>query len=124
MLVKDLKSCPQFVAGDRSLIREVLHPKNDGIESGFSLAHATVKKGGKTVPHRLKKSVEVYYILQGEGLMHINNEVKIVRENQAVFIPPNSLQWIENTGNKDLVFLCVVSPPWSEEDEEVLEGEI
>ncbi len=121
MLIKDVNRCQQFVAGDKSLIREVLHPKNDGIKSGFSLAHATVQKGGKTVPHRLKNSVEVYYIIQGRGVMHIDDEAEEIRENQAVFIPPGSVQWIENTGDEDLVFICVVSPPWSEEDEEVLE---
>ncbi len=121
MLIKRVIDCPEFEAGDKSLIREVLHPKNDGVKQGFSLAHAVVKPGGKTIPHKLKTRVEVYYILNGEGIMHINDEEAYIKEGEAVYIPPDSTQWIENTGERDLVFLCVVSPPWSEEDEELVQ---
>jgi len=38
---------------------------------------------------------------------------------QAVFIPANSSQYIENTGNEDLVFLCIVNPAWKSGDEAV-----
>ncbi len=121
MLIKRVEDCEQFEAGDKSLIREVLHPKNDDIKQGFSLAHAVVKPGGKTIPHKLKTRVEVYYILQGEGMMHIGDEKAKVRSGEAVYIPPDSVQWIENIGDKDLVFLCIVSPPWSQEDEEIIQ---
>jgi len=32
--------------------------------------------GKSSLPHYLKESIEVYYILDGEGLMDINNETK------------------------------------------------
>ncbi len=52
--------------------------------------------------------------------MYIDEENTKVRSGQAVYIPPNSKQYIKNTGNTDLKFLCIVDPAWRVEDEEVL----
>lgn len=49
--------------------------------------------------------------------MHIDDESSKVLPGQAVFIPANSRQYIENTGTADLVFLCIVNPAWKSEDE-------
>jgi len=42
-----------------------------------------------------------------------------VQENDVVYIPPNSIQSIKNSGEEDLVFLCIVEPTWKPEDEEI-----
>jgi mannose-6-phosphate isomerase-like protein (cupin superfamily) len=75
--------------------------------------------GGESLPHRLKTS-EVYYILEGEGVMRIDDEVAQVRAGQTVYIPPGAVQRIRNTGSEELVFLCIVDPAWRAEDEEIL----
>jgi mannose-6-phosphate isomerase-like protein (cupin superfamily) len=119
MFIKDLKNCKEFIAGDNSILRELLHPDKADLNLRYSLAHAVVKPGQTTQPHKLKVS-EVYYILEGEGLMHIENEEAKVSPGQAIYIPPNSRQFIQNTGDKDLKFLCIVDPAWRVEYEEVL----
>ncbi len=43
------------------------------------------------------------------------NHRKLIPARQ--YIPPDSVQWIENIGDSDLKFLCMVYPPWSEKDE-------
>lgn len=119
MLIKDLKNCEEILAGDKTALRELLHP--DKIPSAafrYSLAHATVKQKESSVPHALKTS-EVYFILEGEGEMHINEESAQVHAGQAIVIPPNARQWIRNTGSIDLKFLCIVDPAWRPEDEVV-----
>jgi len=119
MLLKKLKDIPQFIAGDKTILREVLHPKNDAIEMNYSIAHAIVQVGEKSLPHVLHERSEVYYILEGKGEMHIDNEIQLMEKGDTVFIPAGANQWIENMGEKDLVFLAMVSPPWTEESEEV-----
>jgi mannose-6-phosphate isomerase-like protein (cupin superfamily) len=119
MIIKSLASMTGFKAGDSSFLRELLHPGKDPLDIGYSLAHAVVKPGQKTLPHRLK-SAEVYYVLEGRGLMHIDGERAEVGPGQAVYIPPQAVQSIENTGPNDLEFLCVVDPAWRAGDEEVL----
>jgi mannose-6-phosphate isomerase-like protein (cupin superfamily)/2'-5' RNA ligase len=118
-----LRDCDEFIAGDGSVLRELLHPDKTNIAIRYSLAHAVVKPGARTKPHRLK-TAEVYYIIEGQGRMHIDAEVSEVSENCAVYIPPRSTQSIENTGATGLVFLCLVDPAWRREDEEIVEGNL
>ena len=120
MFVTRLENCRQFIAGDDSNLRELLHPEKSALEIRYSLAHAKVAAGKRTQRHRLKSS-EVYYIIAGEGLMHVDEESMKVGPNCAIYIPPRAVQYIENTGSCDLEFLCIVDPAWRQEDEEVLE---
>jgi len=115
----NLKDCIEFMAGDATVLREILHPDKADLKLRYSLAHATVKPGIASKPHKLKTS-EVYYILEGEGLMFINNESKPISKDATIYIPPNAIQHIENTGKTNLKFICIVDPAWRVEDEEVL----
>jgi mannose-6-phosphate isomerase-like protein (cupin superfamily) len=109
-----------FVTTDGSLIREIFHPQRHNLPMSCSIAHATVKTGESTKPHTLKKSSEIYVILSGQGIMHINDEKQLLNQGDAVFIPAGSVQYIENAGEEDLNFLCVVDPYWKDEDDEVI----
>jgi mannose-6-phosphate isomerase-like protein (cupin superfamily) len=52
--------------------------------------------------------------------MHIDQESQKVGEGSAVYIPPNAVQHIENVGDEELEFLCIVDPAWRPEDEEIV----
>jgi len=119
MLIRNIKDCREITAGDGSALRELLHPDRGPFPFGYSLARAVVKPGHRTKPHRLK-STEVYYVLEGRGVMHVGGEAAEVAAGQAVFVPALLAQSIENTGPGDLVFLCIVDPAWKAEDEEVV----
>ena len=119
MFIADLHSCETFLSRDNAILRELLHPDKAPLKLSYSLAHATIKAGEATLLHRLKTS-EVYYILAGKGVMHIDDEWAEVRVGHTIYIPPNSKQCIQNTGDTDLIFLCIVDPAWQAEDEEIL----
>jgi mannose-6-phosphate isomerase-like protein (cupin superfamily) len=121
MFLKRLKDCREFTADDGSILRELLHPEKADLQIRYSLACAKVAAGQKTKPHKLK-SCEVYYITAGSGLMHIDKKSFEAGPESAIYIPPGARQYIENTGDSDLEFLCIVEPAWREEDEEILEG--
>jgi mannose-6-phosphate isomerase-like protein (cupin superfamily) len=121
MLVKQLKDCPEFIAGDGSILREILHGDKMHLPLNYSLAYAKVPVGQKTSRHRLATS-EVYYIISGSGLMHIDKESQPVTQGSTVYIPPGSIQHIVNTGHNNLEFLCIVCPAWKKSDEEILPG--
>jgi len=120
MYIKDLNHCEEFIAGDNTILRELLHPDKADLDLRYSLAHAIVNPGKSSFRHRLRTS-EVYYILRGEGIMHIDDASQKVFPHQAIYIPPHAIQYIENTGADDLIFLCIVDPAWRIEDEEVVE---
>ena len=119
MIIKDIANCPHERVIDRSLLCELLHPdKVTGAhELECSIAHAIIPPGESTLPHLLKRSTELYFILDGVGEMHIDNESAPVSPGQCILIPPQARQWIRNTGKENLVFLCIVSPKWQGGDE-------
>ena len=114
MFVKNINDCVEFTANDGCRIKEWLHPKNDAVELSYSVAVATVDIGEQSYKHTLKQT-EVYLITTGQGLMHIDEEEREVKTGDAVYIKPQRVQWIENTGDMPLQFIALVNPPWSEE---------
>ena len=115
---KKLVEIPEFLAGDKTHLKEVLHPKNDNLDLGFSLAHAIIKKGESSLPHQLLHS-ETYFFLNGKGQIFLGEETYDVEKGDTVFVPPKINQYVKNTGEEDLAFICIVSPPWSEDTEEI-----
>lgn len=119
MFIRKLLDCPTFIAGDSTILREMLHPDKADLALRYSLAHAVVEPEKTSTRHRLAYS-EVYYILEGTGIMHIDDEAEQIEAGDTVYIPPKTVQWIENAGDCNLVFLCIVDPAWQPEHEEVL----
>jgi mannose-6-phosphate isomerase-like protein (cupin superfamily) len=119
MFIKSILKCEEFTAGDETLLREVLAPARDGIDIRYSLARARLLAGTKSLPHRLMGS-EVYVFLEGQGTMSISGARRRVVAGDVVYTPPGALQHVENDGEGDLVFLCIVDPAWREADEQIL----
>lgn len=120
MYVRRLKDCEEFKAGDGSFLKELFHSDKGDFKFRYSIARARVPVGTVTKPHILKSS-ELYYILEGKAIMHIDDDECELSEGCAVDIPLYSKQYIENTGDKELIFLCIVDPAWKKEDEIILE---
>ncbi len=117
MLKKSLAAIPAFTAGDETRLKEVLHPENDPVDLSYSLAHAELEPGRRSLPHRLRKRSEVYYILSGTGEAFVGGERVPLAPGDVLLIPAGVDQYVVNTGRESLQFLCVVSPPWKQEDE-------
>jgi mannose-6-phosphate isomerase-like protein (cupin superfamily) len=54
--------------------------------------------------------------------MHINNEVQAVGPGDAIYIPTNARQFIHNTGQEPLVFICIVDPAWQAKNETIYDS--
>jgi mannose-6-phosphate isomerase-like protein (cupin superfamily) len=120
MLIKKFKNCKEIIAGDNCILREFLNIEH-GDKTGcrYSLAWAKVPIGVTTWKHAMK-TTEVYFIIKGRGKMYISDEVEEVGTYDTIYIPPNAVQCIENTGDEELEFICIVDPAWRAEDEVVL----
>jgi len=112
MRLKNLSKCQEIVANDLTVLRELFHPEHDGWPVGYSLAHAVIPAGKRSIRHHLTGSSEVYYLLSGTGRMHIDEEVQDVGPGDALLIPAGAIQFLENTCDEDLVFLAIVEPAW------------
>jgi mannose-6-phosphate isomerase-like protein (cupin superfamily) len=116
VFVKNLNDCSEYTANDGCRIRELLHPEQDVVELPYSLAVARVEAGKATYKHRLKQT-EIYFILNGSGRMHIDDETTDVGKGDVVLIPAEAIQRIDNTGSGVLEFAAIVSPPWNKDDD-------
>ena len=103
-----------------SKIKEYFRPENTKNGIRFSIAHFTLESGKRTLLHKLQSS-EIYFILEGTGVFKINEESCIVQKDDCVYVQSMAEQLIENTGERDLKFLCIVDPAWKEENEIILE---
>ena len=115
MWVKNLASCETITANDLTELRELIHPEHDGLPVGYSLAHAIIQPGERSIRHHLEGATEVYYLLSGRGRMHIGEETREVRAGDALLIPAGAVQFLENTGGEPLTFLAIVEPAWQPE---------
>lgn len=120
MLKRTLSDCPMFLAGDHTVLRELLHPAKHAVELGYSLAHGKLAAGRRSKWHVLTSS-EVYYFLAGQGIFAIDGETAFVEAGSVVYVPPGAKQSLENKGTTDVEFLCLVEPAWRMDDESVLE---
>jgi mannose-6-phosphate isomerase-like protein (cupin superfamily) len=111
---------PEFLAGDHTLLREILHPAKHQVQLSYSLARGRLGPGQRSKWHVLE-SAEVYYFIAGEGQFKIDNQMVSVEAGATLYVPPGCKQSLENTGPADIEFLCLVNPAWKMEDERVLE---
>jgi mannose-6-phosphate isomerase-like protein (cupin superfamily) len=101
----------EYYTPEKCFILELTSKKEDAT---VSLARARVKPGVTTLWHRLKGVAERYVILAGEGKVELANQAPVpVGPGDVVLIPPGTPQRIANTGQADLVFLCVCDPPFA-----------
>lgn len=120
MIIKKLQNLDKIEGSEGTIISQIFHPHNTLSGIGYSISHCTIKPKKRSKQHKMK-ATEVYYILDGIGLMHVDDESRAVSKDDAIYIPSLSVQYIENTGASDLKFLCIVDPAWRQEDEIILE---
>jgi len=115
MEIRNSDEIESFKAKDVSEIKEIFHPNNSELKT-ISIAEATVQVGESTEYHYHRISDEVYFILQGIGILEIEGEVEEVRENDCIFIPVRRKHKIKNIGKVPLKILCISSPPYSDDE--------
>jgi mannose-6-phosphate isomerase-like protein (cupin superfamily) len=119
--VRNLGCVPAFTTKDGSEIRELLAHRNSCIRNQ-TLAEARLPPGAATTPHHHPDTEEIYYILEGAGLMRVADQTASVGPGDAIAIPPGASHQITNTGAGVLKFLCCCAPGY-EHDDTVLEPE-
>jgi len=84
---------------------------NSNDDPEVSIARARVEPGRTTRWHYLLGATERYVVLQGAGLVEVDElPAQQVSDGDVVIIPAGARQRISNTGKSDLVFLAICSP--------------
>jgi len=101
-------------------IKQYFHPHNTLNGINYSIAQFTLEPRKKSKLHKISSS-EIYYILEGNGSIRVNDQKYELEKDDSIYVPPNSKQFLENTGSDNLRFLCIVEPAWKTDDEVLLE---
>ena len=81
-----------------------------------ALYETTLPSGQSIQPHYHPDAEELYYLLSGNGLMHIGDERREVESGDVIYIPPDKVHFLSNTSAGDLRFLTLtVRVPKAEE---------
>jgi quercetin dioxygenase-like cupin family protein len=66
--------------------------------------------------HVHKIQEQIYYVLEGEGVLTLDKERHLMRPHDYVYVPPGVRHSFTNTGLAGLVFLVVTTPESDEPD--------
>ncbi len=98
----------EFYTSEKCYITELSNTPDD---PDVSIARARVAPGTTTRWHRLKGTVERYYIIAGKGLVEVGRlPPQEVSAGDIVLIPAMCRQRITNIGEEDLLFLAICTP--------------
>jgi len=104
----------EFYTPEGCYITENSNAPND---PEVSIAQARIEPGVTTRWHYLNGTVERYLILEGTGRAEIGKLTQEeVKPGDVVIIPPGCRQRITNTGVQDLVFSCICTPGFKQDN--------
>lgn len=100
----------EYYTPEQCYITELSCPPRD---EEMSIARARVEPGVTTLLHRLDGIDERLFIVAGTGRVEVGDLPPAdVSPQDVVLIPRGTSQRITNTGEDDLVFVCVCTPPF------------
>lgn len=71
--------------------------------------------------HQHSRMNEVYFVLDGEGLLFYGDKSIIAKKGTYLMLPPKTPHKLRNTGNSDLEHLVFAIPPFDPNDVELLD---
>jgi len=106
--IRHHNAADEYFTDERCYILELLNTP-DAPEA--SIARARVEPGVMTKRHKVIDTIERYVLLEGQGIAHIEGmDDQVLGVGDVVTIPAGFEQSITNTGDHDLVFLCICTP--------------
>lgn len=96
-----------------ALSKALVHPDTVGSKQ-LDYRISTYQPMAYVEKHVHKVQEQVYHILEGEALMEIGDEKRVVRKHDVIFLPPGVWHSIQNSGLGDLTFLVITTPTTDE----------
>ncbi len=96
----------------------LIGPQNSSTKN-LSIQISTIPKGSAQPVHAHDPE-QCYYIINGTGLMIIEDETREVTSGDAIYIPSNKKHGIKNMGDMALEYLTANSPVFTKDYEESL----
>jgi len=124
---QDMPAVPAFWRHD--LTKEFTTPERCSVletyavdEESMSIARARVERGITTAWHIVEHTIERYLIIEGRGRVEVDDlPATDVVPGDVVHVPAGTRQRITNIGERDLIFYCVCTPRFQQQNYRSLE---
>jgi mannose-6-phosphate isomerase-like protein (cupin superfamily) len=71
--------------------------------------YETYLEQGQTIqPHFHPDAEELYYLLSGNGVMHIGDEQREVEAGDVIYIPPETVHYLHNSSSAPIRFITLM----------------
>lgn len=85
----------------------------------YSVSVVELNAGESLALHQLSSS-EMLIVLEGAGMLKVNDIAYILKKGQFVLIPANAKQSTLNNSSSVLRFVTMISPPYDKKNEKIL----
>ena len=86
---------------------QILLGPDDGMPN-FFMRRFTIQPGGRIPTHSHPNIEHEQWVLEGEMVLGLDDEVVVVNAGDSVYIPAEVTHWYENRGEVPVRFLCMV----------------
>jgi quercetin dioxygenase-like cupin family protein len=92
-----------------ALSKMLVGPGNSGTERvDFRISRYAPNAYVQEHSHRIQE--QIYYVLEGEGVLTVGKDEHLMRPHDYVYLPPGVPHSFTNTGLAELVFMVVTTP--------------
>jgi quercetin dioxygenase-like cupin family protein len=92
-----------------ALSKALVGPENSG-SSRIDFRISRYAPAAYVGEHVHKVQEQIYYVLEGEGILTLGAEKHLMRTHDYVYVPPGVKHSFTNTGTAGLVFIVVTTP--------------
>ena len=92
-----------------ALSKMLVGPENSGT-SRIDFRISRYAPNAYVQEHSHKVQEQIYYVLEGEGVLTVGKEEHLMRPHDYVYLPPGVSHSFTNTGLSGLVFMVVTTP--------------
>jgi len=98
-----------------ALSKALVGPENSG-SARIDFRISRYAPAAYVAEHVHKVQEQIYYVLEGEGVLTLNSDSHLMRPHDYVYVPPGVRHSFTNTGVAGLVFLVVTTPAADDEE--------
>ena len=92
-----------------ALSKALVDPANSGTDRvDFRISRYAPNAYVQEHSHKIQE--QIYYVLEGEGILTVGDKEHLMRPHDYVYLPPGVRHSFTNTGLGGLVFLVVTAP--------------
>ena len=93
---------------DNNRLAIIFDPSN--ADNSLTVCVEIFDVGSATPPHRHNLAIEMFFILQGEGLAMCDGKEVPLHSGDSILMPKTGTHYLKNTGSTRLYALCMMVP--------------